>query len=127
MGTHRAYPGQITYAREPVVINRNRRAVKLIVKNTGDRPVQVGSHFHFFEVNRALEFDRAKAFGTHLDIQAGLSVRFEPGDERAISLVEFGGNRNLWGFNDLTRGRIRSESVRRRALKTARKLGFRGA
>jgi len=120
-------PGEVIYGNEPVVTNRGRRSEKLVVKNTGDRPVQVGSHFHFFEVNKALEFDRQGAFGMHLDIQAGTCVRFEPGDEKEVSLVEFGGRKKLWGFNDLTRGDIRSRAVRSRAFKLARKHGYRDA
>ena len=93
----RIHPGEIIFAKEPVILNRGRRSVTLVVKNTGDRPVQVGSHFHFFEVNKALDFDRRKAFGMHLNIQAGTCVRFEPGDEKEVSLVEFGGRKVLWG------------------------------
>lgn len=121
------HPGEIIYGSSPVVINKGRDAVELLVRNTGDRPVQVGSHFHFFEVNRALDFERAKAFGRRLDIQAGTSVRFEPGDEKSVSLVRFGGNGLLWGFNGLTQGSINSKSVERLAMKRARKQGFKGS
>jgi urease beta subunit len=120
------HPGEIIFAKEPVILNRGRRSVALVVKNTGDRPVQVGSHFHFFEVNKALDFDRRKAFGMHLNIQAGTCVRFEPGDEKEVSLVEFGGRKLLWGFNDLARGNIRSKVVRERAIRLAKKLGYKG-
>ena len=120
-------PGEVIFAREPVVLNDGRRSVSLVVKNTGDRPVQVGSHFHFFEVNKALDFPRARAFGMRLNIQAGTCVRFEPGDEKEVSLVEFGGGKRLWGFNGLTQGDARSKVVRARALKTAKRLGYRGA
>lgn len=119
-------PGEVIFASDPVILNRGRKSISLIARNTGDRPVQVGSHFHFFEVNRALEFDRRKAFGMHLDIQAGTCVRFEPGDEKEISLVEFGGRKKLWGFNDLTRGDVGSKVVRERALRLAKKLGYKG-
>ena len=119
-------PGEVIFASDPVILNRGRKSLSLIARNTGDRPVQVGSHFHFFEVNRALEFDRRKAFGMHLDIQAGTCVRFEPGDEKEISLVEFGGRKKLWGFNDLTRGDVRSKVVREKALRLAKKLGYKG-
>jgi len=78
--------------------------VKLAVRNTGDRPVQVGSHFHFFEVNRALEFDRELAFGHRLDIAASTALRFEPGDEREVTLVPFGGKQRVHGFNNLVDG-----------------------
>jgi urease subunit beta len=96
--------GGYILAAEPVEINVGRPQVKLTVRNTGDRPVQVGSHFHFFEVNRALEFDREKAFGRRLDIAAGTAVRFEPGDERQVTLVPFGGKRRVHGFNNLVDG-----------------------
>ncbi len=121
------HPGEIIFGTEPVVTNRGRRSASLVVKNTGDRPVQVGSHFHFFEVNKALEFNRSKAFGMHLDIQAGTCVRFEPGDEKEVPLVEFGGRKILWGFNDLTRGDLCSKAVRSRAMRLAKKHGYRGA
>jgi urease subunit beta len=96
--------GGYILAAEPVEINAGRPLVRLRVRNTGDRPVQVGSHFHFFEVNRALEFDREKAFGHRLDIAAGTAVRFEPGDEKEVTLVPFGGKRRVHGFNSLVDG-----------------------
>ena len=96
--------GGYILAAEPVEINVGRPQVTLTVRNTGDRPVQVGSHFHFFEVNRALEFGRERAFGHRLDIAAGTAVRFEPGDEREITLVPFGGKRRVHGFNNLVDG-----------------------
>jgi urease subunit beta len=74
------------------------------VRNTGDRPIQVGSHFHFFEVNRALEFDRKAAFGQRLDIPASTGLRFEPGDEKEVTLVPFGGKQRIYGFNNLVDG-----------------------
>ena len=126
METQDFSPGEIIFGREPIAINRGRRSISLIVKNTGDRPVQVGSHFHFFEVNKALEFARQRAFGMHLDIQAGTCVRFEPGDEKEVSLVEFGGRKRLWGFNGLAGGDLRSKAVRSRALRLAKKYGYRG-
>lgn len=88
----------------PVEINAGRPRMKLAVRNTGDRPVQVGSHFHFFEVNRALEFDRREAFGWRLDIAAGTAVRFEPGDQKEVTLVPFGGKMRVHGFNNLVDG-----------------------
>ena len=96
--------GGYVLAAAPVEINVGRPRLKLAVRNTGDRPVQVGSHFHFFEVNRALDFDRALAFGHRLDIAAGTAVRFEPGDEREVTLVPFGGKRRIHGFNNLVDG-----------------------
>jgi urease subunit beta len=87
-----------------IVANEGRATVKLFVRHTGDRPVQVGSHFHFFEVNYALEFDRQPAYGMHLNIPAGTAVRFEPGDEREVSLVAFGGARVIYGHNGRVNG-----------------------
>jgi len=89
---------------EPIEINEGRPRTVIKVRNTGDRPIQVGSHFHFFEANRFLGFTRSKAFGLRLDIPAGTAVRFEPGDELEVTLVPFGGKRRLFGFNDLVDG-----------------------
>jgi urease subunit beta len=88
----------------PIVFNADKATKTLKVRNTGDRPIQVGSHFHFFEVNRALAFDRAQAFGMHLDIPSSTAIRFEPGDERTVHLVPFGGRRHVYGFNNLVDG-----------------------
>ena len=93
--------GGVVFADAPVSFNEGRPVVKIKVRNTGDRPIQVGSHFHFFEVNRALEFDRAAAYGMRLNIASTTAVRFEPGDEKAVELVPFGGLRAVYGFNDL--------------------------
>jgi urease subunit beta len=109
---------------EPVEINAGRRTASVSVRNTGDRPIQVGSHFHFFEVNRALIFDRAAALGMRLNIPAGLAVRFEPGDTREVELVEFGGLRRAVGFNNLADGSTTTEQGRRQALRRAREQGF---
>jgi urease subunit gamma/beta len=99
----------------------------VVALNTGDRPIQVGSHYHFFEANRALEFDREKAFGMHLDIPAGTAVRFEPGESKEVALVAFGGSGEVLGLNRLTDGSIRGELRRQEALKRARDRGFKGA
>lgn len=88
----------------PIEYNQYRRTVTLKVRNTGDRPVQIGSHFHFFEVNRYMEFDREAAFGCHLNIPATTAVRFEPGEEKEVELVTFAGKQRIIGFNDLTDG-----------------------
>jgi urease subunit beta len=88
----------------PVELNAGRPRLTLSVRNTGDRPIQVGSHFHFFEVNRALEFDRLQAFGLRLDIAAGTALRFEPGDQQEVTLVPFGGKMRVHGFNNLVDG-----------------------
>jgi urease subunit gamma/beta len=97
-------PGEVITAEGEIELSAGRETATVSVANVGDRPVQVGSHFHFFEVNRALRFDRARAFGMHLDIAAGTAIRFEPGDERAVDLVAFGGSREVHGLNRLTEG-----------------------
>jgi urease beta subunit len=97
-------PGEWLLSDEPIEINAGRRTLRLSVRNTGDRPIQVGSHFHFYEVNRALEFERAAALGMRLDVPAGQSIRFEAGDERDVELVELGGSRRVVGFNRLVDG-----------------------
>ncbi|HEX5430467.1 MAG TPA: urease subunit beta [Bryobacteraceae bacterium] len=90
-------PGEYLLESAPVEANLGRKTAKLVVQNTGDRPVQIGSHYHFFEVNRALRFDRAAARGMRLNIPAGTSVRFEPGDEKEVPLVEFAGEKLVLG------------------------------
>lgn len=116
--------GEMFLSEEPVEINVGRRTTRIRVANTGDRPIQVGSHFHFFEANRALRFDRPQALGMHLDIPAGAAVRFEPGDERDVDLVEFGGMQRVLGFNGLVNGGLTSPATRRRALADARTRGY---
>ena len=96
--------GGVILKDEDVAYNEYRRTVKVVVHNTGDRPVQVGSHFHFFEVNRYMEFDRAKAYGYHLNIPATTAIRFEPGEEKEVELVQYGGKNRVIGFNDLVNG-----------------------
>ncbi|MGF1525224.1 MAG: urease subunit beta [Candidatus Competibacterales bacterium] len=91
-------PGEVFPAADPIELNRGRPTVTLTVANTGDRPIQVGSHYHFFETNPALTFDRPQAKGMRLDIPAGTAVRFEPGQEREVTLVAFGGLRHIYGF-----------------------------
>ena len=119
--------GEIITPDEEIELNAGRRSGKVTVTNTGDRPVQIGSHFHFFEVNRALEFDRQATFGLRLDIPSGTAVRFEPGQEKAVALVEFGGRGRISGFNSLTEGMIDSPEVRDQAIARAKAGGFRGA
>jgi urease beta subunit len=111
-------PGEYKLAEGVVIANEGRREMELEVANTGDRPIQVGSHFHFFEVNRALRFDRAAAFGMRLNIPAGTAVRFEPGDSKTVSLVEMGGSKSIYGLNGLTNGPA-DESTKPKALKRA--------
>lgn len=96
--------GGVILKEDPIVYNTNRRTKKVTVRNTGDRPVQVGSHYHFFEVNRYLEFDRPACFGYHLNIPATTAIRFEPGEEKEVEVVAFGGKRRVIGFDGLTEG-----------------------
>ena len=104
-------PGEYILAEGNIECNVGRPVIKIVVVNTGDRPVQVGSHFHFFEVNKQMEFDREKAFGLRLNIASGTAVRFEPGEEKEIELVPFGGNRKVYGFNKLTNGETESDKA----------------
>ncbi|MBA3472459.1 MAG: urease subunit beta [Rubrobacter sp.] len=117
-------PGESLPAEGEVELNANRETATVAVANTGDRPVQVGSHFHFFEVNKALEFDRGNAYGMRLDVPAGTSVRFEPGDEREVELVKIGGRRIVHGFNGLTEGALDDPGVREEAFRRAREEGY---
>lgn len=108
-------PGEYVLGDGDVVANEGRRTVQLRVENTGDRPIQVGSHFHFFEANRALRFDRAQAFGMRLAVPAGTAVRFEPGDAKQVTLVEVAGARTVYGLNGLTEGGTREQALARLA------------
>ncbi len=117
-------PGETRTAEEDVTINQGRGTTTVEVSNTGDRPVQVGSHFHFFEANRALAFDRAAAYGTRLDIPAGTAVRFEPGDTKQVTLVEYGGERRVVGFNGLVDGDTDTTEGRDEAVELARERDF---
>lgn len=122
--------GGIILADDPIEYNVGRPTVTLTVRNTGDRPIQVGSHFHLFEVNRYLEFDRDAAFGYHLNIPATTAIRFEPGDQKRVELVTFAGKRRVIGFNGLTTGYTGIEDrpvyypAHMRALRKMRDAGF---
>ena len=119
-------PGEIIPAEGDIELGAGKRRAAVSVLNTGDRPVQVGSHYHFFETNRALEFDRAAAFGMRLDIPAGTATRFEPGQAREVTLVAFGGSGTVTGLNALTGGAT-DDAARPAAMARARAAGFRGA
>ena len=112
---------------DPIEINAGRVTFKMSVRNTGDRPIQVGSHFHFFETNKALDFDRRKSFGMRLNIPSGTSIRFEPGDEKMVELVQLGGKRVVLGLNGLVNGSTSAKGALEVALKKAKELGFKGA
>ena len=99
-------PGEMIVGEGEIELNADRQTVRLLVGNTGDRPIQIGSHYHFYEVNEALAFNREQAKGMRLDIPAGTAVRFEPGDEREIQLVPFVGSREVYGFNGKINGEL---------------------
>ncbi len=99
-------PGEVITAASEIELNAGRKTVTLTVANTGDRPIQVGSHYHFFETNPALAFDRARAKGFRLDIPAGTAVRFEPGQTREVQLVELAGKREIYGFRQAVMGKL---------------------
>src|SRR5437773_10107068 len=115
-------PGEYLLRSDPIELNAGRETRRIEVSNRGDRPVQVGSHFHFFEVNRCLGFDRPAAYGMRLNIAAGTAVRFEPGDTRDVELVAIGGRREVYGLNGLVNGPLDDEDVRQRALEAVRAL-----
>jgi urease subunit beta len=100
-------PGEYILKKEPIVCNENKESISIRVLNRGDRPIQIGSHFHFYEVNKALQFERQVAFGKHLNIPAGTAVRFEPGDTKEIELVSFSGKQMVYGLNNLTNGSVK--------------------
>lgn len=122
--------GGYVYGSEPIAFDSDRPVTTLTVRNTGDRPIQVGSHFHFFEANRALEFDRAAAFGLHLNIPSSTATRFEPGDERRVELVPYGGKRAVYGFNNLVDGPTAAKdaaAVKAKAVALAAQRSFRSS
>ena len=120
-------PGEITVASGEIELNVGRNVVELTVSNTADRPIQVGSHFHFFEANKQLSFNRAAAYGMRLDIPSGTAVRFEPGETHVVSLIEIAGARMIYGFNNLVNGALDEPGAKRRALAKALEQGFLGA
>lgn len=114
--------GEIVCMEGEILLNENKRIEYIRVKNTGDHPVHVTSHFHFFEANRNLKFERAKALGMRLDIPAGAAIRFVPGEEKDVRLVEFGGKKEIWGFNNLVNGQVTEQ--KEKAIIRAREKGF---
>jgi urease beta subunit len=120
-------PGEYLFDGQDIELNAGRRpTVTLQVNNTGDRPIQVGSHFHFFEVNRALVFDRSLAYGMRLDLPAGTAVRFEPGDVRSVRLIPLAGQRIVYGLNGLVMGPLDDPTTRARAFEKLVVEGFSG-
>lgn len=118
--------GEIVFQDEPVTVNEGREAICIMVSNTGDRTVQVCSHYHFFECNKALRFDREAAYGMHLDIPSGTAVRFEPGTDKKVSLTPFRGERKLYGFAGWVMGQADDPAVKERALQKCREELFDG-
>jgi urease beta subunit len=116
-------PGEVSYREGTITGNAGRRTATIVVENTSDRDIQVTSHYHFFEANKRLRFDRAQAFGMHLDIPPGTTVRFEPGEQREVRLVEFAGGKRLIGFAGLTNAQANDET-KALALQRARAQGF---
>jgi urease subunit beta len=119
-------PGEylLENAAGPILANAGRKTAVVMVHNTGDRPIQVGSHFHFFETNRELAFNRAAAFGMRLNVPAGTAVRFEPGEEKEVELTEFAGGRVIHGFNGLIEGALDRDAARARATEKAANAKF---
>ena len=115
-------PGEYFLQSEPIEINAGRATVRVVVANRGDRPIQVGSHCHFFEANRWLSFGREKAYGMRLNIAAGTAIRFEPGDEREVEIVAIGGTREVHGLNNLVDGPLDDAAVRERALAAVKRF-----
>ena len=115
--------GEIMAADREITLNEGRKTVTVTVANKGDRPVQVGSHFQFFEVNKCLSFDREKVYGYHLDIPSGTSVRFEPGEEKEVQLTEMGGRKRVFGLNDLTCAQA-TDDTKAASVDTAKLKGF---
>ena len=115
--------GEIITRDVDIVLNEGKETRSVSVTNTGDRPIQVGSHFHFFEVNKRLVFDRKLAYGFHLDVPSGNSVRFEPGEEKTVQLVAIGGSKRVFGCNDLTCGQTGDATLKKSVAKAV-ELGF---
>lgn len=117
-------PGEIFSRNKEIICNEGRDTIELTVSNLGDRPIQVGSHFHFFEVNKMLKFTREKAYGKRLNIPSGTAVRFEPGEEKKVSLVGISGEMKVYGLNGLTSGKLNDN--KEESLEIAKKSNFMG-
>lgn len=117
-------PGEYFLSDEPIAANVGKSTTSITVRNTGDRPIQVGSHTHFFEINKALDFPRKQSYGCHLNIPAGTSVRFEPGETRKVEMTEFGGKKIVHGFNGLVNGSLKEKQTD--AFQKAIQKGFKG-
>lgn len=124
---NRIIPGEVLVDDGVIKLNDKKETKLISVTNTGDRPIQVGSHFHFFEVNKALLFERKAAYGMRLDVPSGTAVRFEPGEEKEVQLVKIGGTREGYGLSGLVEGKMDDVTVKQQACERAEKLGFKGA
>lgn len=124
--TGKIIPGEFLIDDGEIILNKDKETIEITITNTADRPIQVGSHYHLFEVNKALDFDRKSAFGMRLDIPSGMAVRFEPGESKRVSIVKIGGNRIGYGLNDLVQGSFDDETVKSKAIEKAKNLGFKG-
>lgn len=122
----RVIPGEFIIDDGEITLNDGKETLKITITNTADRPIQVGSHYHLFEVNKMLDFDRKLAFGYRLDIPSGTAIRFEPGESKEVSIVKIGGNRIGLGLNDLVQGSFDDENVKQKAIEKAKQLGFKG-
>ncbi|MGJ1264454.1 urease subunit beta [Sphingobacterium spiritivorum] len=120
-------PGEYFLKAGDIKANAGYKTIHVVVANTGDRPIQIGSHYHFFEVNKALQFDREKTFGMRLNIPASTAVRFEPGEKKEVILVEIGGDKEIHGFNGLTNGKYTSEKVKSAAISKMKKQQFKSS
>ncbi len=118
-------PGEYILADDPIIANKNRDTRKIKISNSGDRPIQVGSHTHFFEVNKALDFPREQAYGFHLNIPSGTSIRFEPGDSKEVEITEYGGKKIVFGFCGFVNGELGAK--KQDAMKKAKEKGFKGS
>lgn len=117
-------PGEIFVKEGMIICNESRETIKIKVINMGDRPIQVGSHFHFFEVNKAMSFDREEAFGKRLNIISSTAIRFEPGEEKEVELVEIAGEKKIYGFNGLVDGSTDSNEQKEKSLEQINLLNF---
>jgi len=117
-------PGEVKVGKGDIVCNAGRKTTKVKAINTGDRPVQIGSHFHFFEVNRAISFSREQAFGMRLNIPASTAVRFEPGEEKEVELVEIGGSHSVFGHNDLVNNNVTQDVTKKASMQLLKSKNF---
>ena len=116
--------GRIDFAKDDIEINAERPSKKIVMINTGDRPIQIGAHYHLAECNRAMAFDREAAFGMRLDVPSGSAVRFEPGQSRKVQITGYAGRQVAYGMNNMTNGSVRSDIIKRQTMRRLRKEGF---